>query len=111
MRILTSAWPNNFHKLFCLATFLTLAPHSAAEVFKCVDKSTGKVSFTDQACPNDQQGESQNVRPANDDSGYETKVTSQEKDGVASQKNTSNPGWQSRKEYIKSEREERKASK
>jgi len=49
---------------------LSFTPVSVAEIFKCVDEATGKLAFTDQACPNDQSGKHQPVGSRNFDGGF-----------------------------------------
>ncbi len=41
-----------------------------AEVFKCIDEATGKMTFTDVACPDKGTGDYVPVKSANGDSGY-----------------------------------------
>ncbi len=49
--------------------FFLMANIAHAEVFKCVDESTGKTTFTDTACPDKRAGNYIPVRTANGDSG------------------------------------------
>jgi len=110
----------SFFKLIGFLAILAIAPDSTGDVFKCVDKSTGKMTFTDHACPNDQLGQTQGVRPANSDSGYDGKVARKAMDGGTSNKNNSasqqnkskyKSEYQNRNEYIKSKRQEREQGK
>ena len=54
-----------------IITVLFLVSNVAhAEVFKCISESTGKVTFTDTACPDKGTGDYVPVKPANVDSVY-----------------------------------------
>ena len=49
---------------------LALSTSVSGEVFKCVDETTEKVTFTDKACPDKGVGNYVPLEPANVDSGY-----------------------------------------
>ena len=51
----------------CLLLFV---PFASAEIYKCVDEVTGKMTFTDTACPDKTAGGYVPVGTANRDSGY-----------------------------------------
>lgn len=53
--------------LLALGVFSSTA---TGEIFKCIEKSTGEVTFTDTACPGREAGHPVLVGPANVDSGY-----------------------------------------
>lgn len=57
----------SFIQLACLLVILSIAPDSFAEIFKCVDETTGKIAFTDHACPDDTPGEYQPTGTTNAD--------------------------------------------
>lgn len=48
-----------------------------AQVFKCVDPATGKMTFTDKACPNQGTGDYVPIAPANGDSGSPAELAAQ----------------------------------
>jgi len=52
------------------ASLITFSPGSLGQVFKCVDEATGKMTFTDTACPDKGTGDYIPVAPTNADSGY-----------------------------------------
>jgi hypothetical protein len=66
-------------QIVSLLAALSMAPDAFAEIFKCVDKATGKVAFTDHACPDDTPGKSQPVGSTNvdTDSGAPNKAGTQ----------------------------------
>lgn len=68
--------PHRLLKVVGLLVLLAFAPVSIAEVFKCVDAVTGKMAFTDHACPNNQPGQHHSVGDTNSDSGYDSDATS-----------------------------------
>jgi hypothetical protein len=55
---------------FFLASLVVFCSSVFAQVFKCVDKATGKTTFTDTACPDKGTGNYVPVKPSNSDSGY-----------------------------------------
>ena len=55
-----------------VAMVFLIAGIAHAEVFKCVDPSTGQMTFTDTACPDKGTGDYVPVQPANGDSAYAT---------------------------------------
>jgi len=68
--------------------FLSISPSSLA-IFKCVDESTGELTFTDQACPNVTQGEYHPIGYTNSDSdsaSLNSAGTKALKDGIANSK-------------------------
>jgi hypothetical protein len=54
-------------QILSLLAALPMAPDAFAEIFKCVDKATGKTVFTDHACPDDTPGEAQAIGSTNVD--------------------------------------------
>jgi hypothetical protein len=48
---------------------LLLSPYATAEIYKCVDPVSGRMSFTDKACEEQAPGEHVPVDPTNFDSG------------------------------------------
>ena len=61
---------NRFVQGYLLIGILLLPFYAAAEVFKCRDEATGKITFTDTACPDKGTGDYVPVGQANSDSGY-----------------------------------------
>ena len=68
-----------FSKAVPLLVLLFFSTGSAAQVFKCVDKATGKTSFTDKACPDKTPGAHIPVSNTNSDAGYNPSATANEK--------------------------------
>ena len=50
-----------------LLLLLAVAPDISAEIFKCIDKATGQIAFTDQACPDNTPGNYQPIGSTNID--------------------------------------------
>ena len=63
---------SKFAPAAALVGLLAISPSALAEVYKCVDEATGKMTFTDSACPDKGTGDYVPVGPANSDSGYES---------------------------------------
>ena len=66
MQILSSPAKSYLSKAILLLA-LCIAGNSTAEISRCVDSVTGKVSFTDQACPDKTPGNHQPVGSTNID--------------------------------------------
>jgi len=58
-----------FTAILALGFFSSAA---TGEIFRCIEKASGEVTFTDTACPGKGAGDSVPVGPANVDSGYPT---------------------------------------
>lgn len=65
MRISTRLMP-----ALLVVVLLTITPSARAQIFKCLDGVTGKITFTDVACPDKGTGDYIPVELANGDSGY-----------------------------------------
>lgn len=73
-----------------LLVSLSFAGNSLAEISKCVDPATGKVSFTDHACPDKTPGYHQPIGSTNiDDDSQDRNVKN--KSGTATQKTQAYP--------------------
>lgn len=58
---------SEFAQLAVLLLLPVIALHTSAEIFKCIDKSTGQMAFTDQACPDNTPGNYQPIGSTNID--------------------------------------------
>ena len=59
--------PTTLVKVVFFLIFWGISQSSFTEVFKCLDESTGKLTFTDQACPDNKPGAYQPVDSTNID--------------------------------------------
>lgn len=76
-----------------LASLLVISPSALAEVFKCVDATTGKVTFTDVACPDKGSGDYVHVRPTNVDAGYSAGDQRRQSQSQSSDDQKGKPAW------------------
>lgn len=82
MQILSSPAKRYLNTTILLAS-LCVAGNAIAEISRCVDSVTGKVSFTDQACPDKTPGNHQAIGSTNiDDDSADRKVQKQSATGT-----------------------------
>ena len=58
---------SKFAQLAVLMLLPAIALPTSAEIFKCIDKATGQIAFTDQACPDNTPGNYQPIGSTNID--------------------------------------------
>jgi hypothetical protein len=61
--------PMEYRMRYLIIVGLLLSPGATAEIYKCVDPASGRMSFTDKACEEQAPGEHVPVDPTNFDSG------------------------------------------
>jgi Domain of unknown function (DUF4124) len=96
-------------KTISLLVLLSICTTASAEVFKCVDKATGKMSFTDKACPNSQPGSHQAVSSTNGDSGYNGQAVAAAKERRELDQEKFRDDWQSHNTDVSSKQASEKA--
>ena len=92
-----------FGKSISLAVLLAIAPSSFAEIFKCIDKTTGKMAFTDQACPDDTSGAYQAVGSTNMDSGFDEADAARRQNARKKEADEFRRGWTSHNKEVAAE--------
>lgn len=70
-----------FGKVAGSLVLLAIPPSSMAEISKCVDKATGEITFTDQACADNMPGAHQRIGSMNIDTDSATPNTSGNQSG------------------------------
>lgn len=100
-----------FFKTAALLGLLSFSVGSPAEVFKCVDKATGKMAFTDKACPDNTTGDYLPVGKTNSDAGYDSNATSREKQIRNAADNANRSKWQQHNSQVSNEAQETREQK
>ena len=90
--------PRQFCHLAGFLVVLTIAPTSLAEVYKCVNEATGRVTFSDKDCPSRTAGESISVGNTNSDFVYEKSAEQRLREKHEHQEAEYQKAWRERNE-------------
>ena len=90
-------FPVKLRNVVGAAVLLAVSQSSFSEIFKCVDKTTGRTAFTDKACPDDTPGVHQSIGSANIDGGYaDPEAKTANKNRPSTEEKAHPEKWQSR---------------